>query len=179
MRTQYQTVSAASDYCVVIMNLLIGLTVSRTEELRLQADEIRLKKTVHQVTTTQDIMTNTDTALFKILPKRLREKISNYGKLFNYRKRNAISSDISSTKLCFRPKLRATSFGRLASGFGTYANQRTDSNKGITFATEYVELHLYNENNETKHALKTKLYFFRGAHQNTASQKRIHPFASV
>ena len=40
---------------VVIMNLLIGLTVSRTEELLSQAGVLRLKRTAEEVTTTEGV----------------------------------------------------------------------------------------------------------------------------
>ena len=130
---------------VVIMNLLIGLTVSSTEELRSQAGVLRLKRTAEEVITMEGILANYNTTIFRILPKWLRENLSNYGQFFNYVKWKKRNNATSSTKVCFLPNFLPASSGKLANRFRTNVNQRTDFSEGIDFDSKYVELYLYNE----------------------------------
>ena len=68
---------------IVISNLLIGMTVSKTEELTKKAGVIRLEKTVGQVKGIEDIVTGKKTIL-GMLPASLRNKLLEMTQLFTY-----------------------------------------------------------------------------------------------
>ena len=130
---------------VVIMNLLIGLTVSQVEELRLKAGVRRLKKTVEQVATTESIIMKTDAPLLKILPKQLRQALLNFGQFFSYVHRTKTNNETSPFKICFQPKYVPLGFKYLPSSVRKNAIKSMGSGKGISFGSKHVEVYLYND----------------------------------
>ena len=144
---------------MVIMNLLIGLTVDRIEELRRKAGVIRLKKTVEQVAITQKIIMAGNSPCSNILLRTLQKRFSKYGgQFFAYTQQLIPKSkepslaptlyhdlELSGKKVCFRPTRPKYSLGFISQALGRNAFRRVDKTYGIQFGTKYVELYLYNE----------------------------------
>ena len=149
---------------MVIVNLLIGLTVDRIEELRKKAHNVRLKKTVEQVKMTRDIIMAENSPFAGILPKSLLKRLSKYGGQFFPYAQQVISKSneqhshptvfpdlkLSGRKVCFwpsRPKYGWFSFNQQA--LDRNAFRKIDPTYGIQFGAKYVELYLYNESTGT------------------------------
>ena len=101
---------------IIIMNLLIGLTVSKLDELKKQANIIRLEKMVSLVASAHDIFKSTTRTFPKRFSKSGELKLINRGKIFPLLKshirssKSNIESDqdepqdsLSTTKVCFKP----------------------------------------------------------------------------
>ena len=104
---------------IIIMNLLIGLTVSKVDELKEQADMFRLEKTVSLVASAHTFLRRSSNLISRIISKKTRDKIINRGKIFPLIKsiiqlsRDSLSKGqinnhefLSVTKVCFKPNCR-------------------------------------------------------------------------
>ena len=104
---------------IIIMNLLLGLTVSKVDELKEQADMFRLEKTVSLVASAHTFLRRSSNLISRIISKKARDKILNRGKIFPLIKsiiqtsKDSLSKSqnnnyelLSVTKVCFKPNCR-------------------------------------------------------------------------
>ena len=137
---------------IIIMNLLIGLTVTKLDDLSDEAEVIRLEKMVTLISSNHDVLINKRFSLQMILKKLHLVKFGQIGKLFSYIKlkhkeitknftnRPYVKTNhhrISESKICFEPNRE-----KLGSA--------TRTRKIRLLETSDFPVYLYNERTGTK-----------------------------
>ena len=150
---------------IIIMNLLIGLTVTKLDDLSRKAEIIRLEKMVTLISSNHELFLSRNFSLQTILKKWNLTRIGQIGSLFNYIKikQNEMAKEftkqpyvksshsdftfhyISESKICFEPNKEKM-------------NSDSRTQKIRLFETSGLPVYLYNERTGAKEAdIKLKL----------------------
>ena len=84
---------------IVIVNLIIGLTVSETDKLQRTADATRLERTLVQILSLEELFIEDD-ALLRVLPSKLKSVLARGTQIFPYLKSEQCYEQY---KICVRP----------------------------------------------------------------------------
>ena len=85
---------------IVIVNLIIGLTVSETDKLQRTADATRLERTLVQILSLEELFVEDD-AILRVLPSKLKSVLTRGTQIFPYLKSEQCYGH--QYKICVRP----------------------------------------------------------------------------